>query len=108
MRKIPENFVKSIKKLEGCLVLREEEDYLLMGTEITIKEHKEISGNIFQPYSKNVDRNIYICFLISFDKEKLGGQFRKIPTLCLDPQEKKYKVSALREDLDNFLREQFR
>ncbi len=109
MTKTLDNFIKKIKKLANYLILREEEDYLLIGTSIIIKEHKEIGGNIFQPYSKNIDKSVYICFIIALTEDMSNlKEFTKIPILCLTSEEQNYKIDKLKECLDHFIQDEFK
>lgn len=63
MTKTLENFIKKLKKLDDYYILREESEYLLVGTEIIIKEHKEVHTT-FSTYTSNVDRKVPVFFMI--------------------------------------------
>ena len=60
---------------------------MIIETKITIKEHKEVLGNPFQPWSRNIDKTFSICFVIITEQTTLDSiiefKERKIPTVCL-------------------------
>lgn len=62
MANVLDKFIKNIKKLEDYYILGENDSYLLLGTQITIKRHHEVLNNVFQPYTSNkaMDFNIFI------------------------------------------------
>lgn len=105
MTKTLDNFIKNIKKLDNYSLLREEEDYLLIGTCTTVKINKPLTGNIFQPQFVNiVNKDIYICFIISLihDKSKLK-RFQEMPILYIPTSAKSYNPKKLQEFLDSFI-----
>jgi len=102
-----EKFLKNLQKLDNYYILRQEEDLLIIGTTIIIKEHQEMLGNIFQPRSQNVDKKIPTFFFISiseipFDNAK---QFKnkKIPILYLDKYQLVKNADTIKEILDSFV-----
>lgn len=64
MNKTLEDFTKKVKKLDDYFLLREEGEYIIVGTKIIIKEHKEFLGNVFQPRTQNIDKELLIYFVI--------------------------------------------
>lgn len=108
MKKIPENFVKNIKKLDNYLILREEESYLIVATTVTIKEHIEITNNPFSIYSENRDKTIITCFIINFsDNNSLLREFSYksfIPILLWPHKDKKCSSAIIEKTLDDYMK----
>lgn len=65
MTKTLENFTKKLKKLENYFILREEDEYFIVGTKIIIKEHKEVHTT-FSTYTSNLDRELPVFFMLYF------------------------------------------
>ena len=82
---------QKIKNLPEYLILKQERDFLIIETKITIKEHKEVLGNPFQPWSRNIDKTFSICFVIITEQTPLDSiiefKERKIPTVCLSNED---------------------
>ena len=66
MTKILEDYIKKIKKLNNYLILQEKPTYLILGTTITIKEHKEVHLT-FSTYTSNVQKHLNIFFIVSLE-----------------------------------------
>lgn len=106
MRKILEEFTQNVKKLENYYILREENDYLLVGTNIFIKKYHEVLNNVFQPYTSNKDMNFNVFFIIPFKNEfPQLEEFKEkeIPMLILSKkilysQDKRFSVRDLLDD----------
>ena len=107
MFEIPEKFVKKLEKLDDYYILRQDKESIIIGTKIIIKEHKEILGNVFQPFSKNVDRELPVFFLITFVKNdsKLIKEFikRNYPILTYT----NCNIKDLKQSLDEFISSRF-
>lgn len=58
-------FIKNLSKLSNYYILREEKDHVIVGTKIIINEHKEFLGNVFQPRTENIDKELSVFFLVS-------------------------------------------
>jgi hypothetical protein len=106
MTKTLENFIKNLKKLDNYFILQEESEYFILGTEIIIKEHKEILGNVFQPFSKNVERKLPVFFLLNIDKPhayEINKQFTKndLPILNWDLKTNNKDIQSI---LDQFVK----
>lgn len=102
-----EKFLKNLQKLDEYYILRQEDDFVIVGTTIIIKEHQEMLGNIFQPRTQNVDRKIPTFFFIfisevPFDNAK-EFKNKKIPILYLDKYQLAKGSEAIKEILDNFV-----
>ncbi len=86
-----EKIAKKIKKLPEYFILKQAEDFLIIETKITIKEHKEVLGNPFQPWSRNIDKSFSICFVIITEQTPLDSiiefKERKIPTIRLSNED---------------------
>lgn len=107
MLKIFEKFVKNLGKLENYCILRQEETLIILGTKLIIKEHKEMLGNIFQPHTKNIDRELPVFFIISicdlpFDDK---NEFKKknLPILYLDKYQLAKSTLEVKDILDSFV-----
>lgn len=79
--------IQKIKNLPEYHILKQERDFLIIETKITIKEHKEVLGNPFQPWSKNIDKTFSICFVLITEQTPFDSiiefKERKIPIVCL-------------------------
>ena len=102
-----EKFLKNLQKLDEYYILREEDDFVIVGTTIIIKEHQEMLGNIFQPRSQNVDKKVPTFFLIAisevpFDHAK---EFKKknLPTLYLTKYQLVKSAEYIKDILDAFV-----
>ena len=86
-----EKIAKKIKKLPEYFILKQTEDFLIIETKITIKEHKEVLSNPFQPWSKNIDKSFSICFVLITEQTTLNSiaefKERKIPTVRLSDKD---------------------
>jgi len=107
MFEILEKFVKKLEKLENYYVLRHNKEAIIVGTKIIIKEHKEILGNVFQPFSKNIDKELPIFFLITLEKNPLDitKEFikRKLPVLNLNKTQVSFSTENIKKLLDEFV-----
>lgn len=85
MTKILDNFIKEVKKLGNYLVLKEDKDnFLILGTKISIKLQKEAQGNPFQPHNWVIDKSFYVYFKVIFtDNESKIKEYDYLPTLTL-------------------------
>lgn len=111
MTKILHNFTKKLNKLDNYFILNEEKDYFIIGTHLTIKEHRTITGNIFQLFSENIDKEFPIFFILAFnDTFSKFKEFRKrsIPILIMPKEFKTSGVALLQEDIDSFIKTKFR
>ncbi len=101
MTKISEKFIKNIKKLDNYYLLKENSDYLIIGTEIEVIEHQEINTNIFMPYTKKIQKKIYTAFMLIINESKESQEYinKKIPILTIPSN---LKISSLKEHLDNY------
>ena len=64
---------KLIKKIDSStdfFVIAKETGYLVIGTVNSYKIRIEKSGNIFQPFGKNIDKHLPIYFPVIFDTKK--------------------------------------
>jgi len=107
MFEIPEKFVKKLEKLDDYYILRHNKEAIIVGTKIIIKEHKEILGNVFQPFSKNIDKELPIFFLITLEKNPLDitKEFikRKLPVLNLNKTQVSFSTENIKKLLDEFV-----
>lgn len=102
-----EKFLEKIKKLKNHHILHENDDYLIIGSEINISIYKEINTNLFQPYKAVLDKTFYISFLILLNEK--DSQTRKIyekkklPILILPLKLKAAKIDLIEKYLDDFI-----
>lgn len=111
MSKILDNFTKKLDKLENYFILNEEKDYFVMGTPVTLKIHRTITGNIFQLFSENIDKEFPIFFILAFgDNFSKFKEYRKkqFPMLILPNSLKNAKTEIIQQELDNFVDVKFR
>lgn len=108
MTRILDKFIKSIKILDNYYILREESTHLTIGTTISIKKHHEVLNNVFQPYNKNVDVDIFVAFIVPLKvgfPELKEFKEKKIPTLFLTKKvlDGKDETVPIKEYLDDFI-----
>lgn len=113
MFEILEKIVKHLAKLDNYYVLRQEKEHIIIGTKIIIKEHREFSGNIFQPHTKNVEKELSVFFLVTIvdpskpleiDKTFIAN---KLPILPLYNKKCATTLESVRNLLDNFIKDNF-
>jgi hypothetical protein len=105
MTKSASDFVNKIKKLENYFILREEDDFLIIGTLLNIMEHIEIPTT-FSCYTTNEERNLWLFFILELDeKGKNIKEFKKkgLPTLKLAKTICEGKLEKIKEKLDEFV-----
>jgi len=112
MLKIFEKFLVKLKKLEKYVLLREEENLIIVGTKLIIKEHKEMLGNIFQPRTANIDKELPIFFIIAvcdvpFD-DQTAFKKKNLPILYLDKHQLAKSSDGIKDILDNFIADTFK
>ena len=61
------NILSYLPKLKDYYLLKEEEDYLILGTVIEILEHKDFFGNLFQPRSEDKERKMSVFFIVTMN-----------------------------------------
>src|SRR3954470_12413647 len=108
MSKVLEKFIKSIKNLENYYILREDNNHLVVSTEISIKKYHENLNNVFQPYNANVDINLHVIFVIPLKMDFPGREEykkRNIPILNLNTKIlfSKDENFMIKECLDEFV-----
>lgn len=106
MTKASNNFIKKLKKLDDYFILREEDEYFILGTNAIIKEHVEIH-NTFSIHASIKDRKMWVFFIIGLDENYPElNEFRKkdLPILVLPKNIADSKISAIKEHLDNYVK----
>lgn len=85
MLKTLDNFIKEVNKLDKYLLLHEEpEDYLILGTQISVKIQKELAGSPFSNYTSVIEKDYYVYFRIAFtEKGSKAQEFDYLPTLYI-------------------------
>lgn len=111
MFEILEKFVKKLEKLENYYVLRQEPKFIIIGTKVIIKEHKEVHST-FSTYTSNLDKELPVFFLITDEKKlfEMSKEFikRKIPVLNLTKIQGSFNVENIRLLLNEFVTENFK
>jgi hypothetical protein len=112
MFEIVEKIVKNIEKLDNYYVLRQEKEHIIVGTEIIIKEHKEFLGNVFQPRTQNIDKELAVFFLITIaakplEIDKMFIQ-RKLPLLSIRNKKGISTLESIKTLLDDFVVNNFK
>ena len=112
MFEIIDKFVKKLAKLENYCVLRQEKEHIIVGTKIIISEHKEFLGNVFQPRSQNVDKELPVFFLVTVAKKPLDidKMFikHKLPILSINNKKGISTVEGVEDLLDEFVINEFK
>lgn len=111
MSKTRDNFTKKLNKLDDYFILNEEKDYYVIGTNVTICRHRSINGNIFQPFSENINVDIPIFIILAFKDNlptlKEFGHF-PIPLLVLPNSILKDPIEIIQHHLDNYVIKNFK
>jgi hypothetical protein len=93
MKKNFDKFFQKITKLDKyyyTLKVDLDLEYIILGVKILIKEHKECSGNLFQPRTQNIDKELPVFFMIINNSGKksmeIASSFiqRNLPILNLE------------------------
>lgn len=66
-----DKLIKKIESTEGYFVVSTEKDFVIAGCWKTIKMRVEKSGNIFQPFGKNIEKQIPIFFPVVLNKKNV-------------------------------------
>jgi hypothetical protein len=109
-----DELVQKINSSDDFFVIGKEVGYLVVGTVNSYKIRIEKSGNIFQPFGKNVDKDFPIYFPIVTDAKKASSSeviiaFRdfEIPILHINKHQMKldeYEIKCIMQKyfVDNF------
>jgi len=108
-----ELFVQELQKLDTYWVLKQEKEYLIVGTQITVKIHTESLGNIFQPFSRNEDKDLPIFFVVSLRNKTQPSSLKKLEiknlvTLHLTQSQCSSDKEQVRQILDEFVQSRFK
>ncbi len=111
-----ENFKKfaiNLATLEHYYVLRQEQDQLIVGAKIIIKEQKEFLKSVFQPRTETVTKSLPVFFLIDTTKKRSNKnnlteifQLKSLPILTIDLKEE-LSIEMIKEKLQLFLDQTF-
>lgn len=112
MFEILEKFVKHLANLDEYYVLRQEKEHIIIGTKIIIKEHKEFLGNVFQPRTQNIDKELPVFFLVTIAAKPLeiDKMFLKynLPLLSINNKKGIATVEGVKTLLDEFVNDNFK
>ena len=112
MFEILEKFVKHLAKLDEYYVLRQKKEHIIIGTKIIIKEHKEFLGNVFQPRTQNVDKELPVFFLVTIaakplEIDKMFLKY-KLPLLSINNKKGISTIEGVKTLLDEFVSDFFK
>lgn len=106
MFEIIEKIVKNIEKLDNYYVLRQEKEHIIVGTKIIIKEHKEFLGNVFQPRTQNIDKELPVFFLVTIAAKPLEIDKiflkNRLPLLSINHKKGISTIEGIKNLLDEF------
>lgn len=99
-----------LSKSQQFFLLNSTADYLIIGYILPICHHKEMTGNPFQPYSQNKDKEIAVFFYIGQENKNLSLPFmRGVGKILLHPRffEGKITLEAVEKILEEFVKSHF-
>lgn len=110
-----DNLMNTINQSSEFFVIAKEAGYLIVGTVMNLKVRIEKSGNIFQPFGKNVEKHLPIYFpvIINMQKSKAsdivyGFNEFEIPLLHLNARQIKMDRLNIEVILQQYINENFR
>lgn len=116
MLEILEKFIQKLKNLDNYWILRQEKEYIIIGTKIIILEHRMIcQPDSFTPHIKNVDKELPVFFIITVSKKSLDLDKifinGNIPILAINNMQKRNQdivKDNIKELLDEFVSKSFK
>lgn len=109
-----EELIKKITQSSKFFVITKETGYLVVGTVIPFKIRVEKSGNIFQPFGKNIDKDLPIYFPVITDAKKAkssdivyGFNEFEIPLLHLNKRQIKLEQHDIEYILHQYVKSTF-
>ena len=110
-----DNLINTINHSSEFFILAKEAGYLVVGTVMNLKLRVEKSGNIFQPFGKNIDKYLPTYFPVIFDMKKAkssdivyGFNEFEIPLLHLNKRQIKMDTLNIELILQQYINENFR
>ena len=110
-----DNLMNTINQSSEFFVIAKEAGYLIVGTVMNLKVRIEKSGNIFQPFGKNVDKHLPIYFpvIINMQKAKTADMIYgfnefEIPLLHLNTRQVKMDRLNIEAVFYQYINENFR
>jgi hypothetical protein len=110
-----DNLINTINHSSEFFILAKEAGYLVVGTVMNLKVRIEKSGNIFQPFGKNIDKYLPIYFPVIFDMKKAkssdivyGFNEFEIPLLHLNARQIKMDRLNIEAILYKYIDENFK
>lgn len=107
MTKVLEKFAKIVKKLDNFYVLKEENNYFIVGTEVIIPTPCEYNTSMFQSYVQNVEKTFYISvMLVIKEDEDVIEEYNKkrIPILIIPSHLKSSNLRSIQNYLDEYIK----
>lgn len=108
-------FVTNLSMLDHYYVLRQEQDQLIVGAKIIIKEQKEFLKSVFQPRTETVTKSLPVFFLVDTAKKSSNKdkntlkeifQVKSLPILTIDLKEE-LSLEMIKEKFQLFLDQTF-
>ena len=110
-----EELITRINNSSEFFVIAKEAGYLVIGTVMNLKVRIEKSGNIFQPFGKNIDKHLPIYFPVIINMQKAkssdivyGFNEFEIPLLYLNKRQMKMDTLNIEIILQQYINENFR
>ena len=109
-----DKLIEKISLSDDFFVIAKEAGYLVVGTVMNLKLRIEKSGNIFQPFGKNIDKHIPIYFPVitdarSANSSEIISAFKEfeIPILYLNKRQIKVSEYEIADMLYEYFKETF-
>lgn len=114
MFEILEKIVKHLAKLDNYYVLKQEKEYIILGTKIIFKRPKKFDANPFSTYTFPEDHELPIFFVVTtqplsepLEIDQIFGK-NKFPRLPLHGKKVAVTLDSVRNLLDDFVRDNFK
>lgn len=109
-----EELTSKINQSEEFIVISQRDGYLVVCVVADLKIRIEKSGNIFQPFGKNIDKYFPICFPVITDVKKAKSDniielfnLFSMPLLHLNKEQIKLDTRNIEKILDKYIENNF-
>lgn len=106
-----DHLAQKINYSDAFFIIAKEAGYFVIGTVVPVKVRIEKSGNIFQPFGKNIVQDFPVYFPLVFDQEAAnnadmiyGFNEHEIPILHLSKEQmqlNQYEITKILSDYTN-------
>lgn len=111
-----DEIVKKLKESDSYFVIEQKDNVLIVGRITNMKLRIEKSGNIFQPFGKNIDKALPLFFPVILlkgkakPKHQLISKFKEwdIPVLRLSKQQVTSSIYTLETIFNDYIEDNFR